>query len=244
MKKQISLAHDSQVRANDVATTHSATWDVTAGGLKTRLALNGYVTESTRLLAVRSRAIDDRRAATEQRRQCRITLRSLDKTIVKVGKLVNQPELVTQTLAVAGTMGDPELQAHMQALLDRVLPFKAAFEAEGLPPDTLTNVADGIKALEAARARVAATIQDAASAEKGLLANQKLARATIQALEATAPRATQDQRDVLTKLKVARRVGPRKTQPDDATSSTSSPSTTPAPTAPASAEPASVSKAS
>ena len=52
MKKTVRLTHESQVRANDVCTQHSDSFDVTPGAKKTRLALNDYVTESTRLLAI------------------------------------------------------------------------------------------------------------------------------------------------------------------------------------------------
>ena|SRR5438874_6925567 len=232
MKKQVRLTHNAQVRANDVATENASTWDGSAGGNKNRLALNGYVTESTRLLAVRQRALDDRKTATAQCRFWRTALGSLNRTIVRVGKLVNRPEKVTDTLAIAGSMSDADLQAHMQSLHDRVLPFIDAFLAEGLPPGTLTDLADGIKGLEAARAAVAATIQDVASADEALRENQKLARTTIHALESMAPRSTPAEREVITKLKTARRVGPRTTQPDDA-----APSTPPAPPAPASSTP-------
>jgi hypothetical protein len=223
MRKTTRLTHDSQVRSNDVATEHAATWDLSDGANRARLALNGYVTESTRLLAVRTRAIDDRRAATEQCRQCRISLRASGRTVVKFGKLVNRPDMVTDTLKLAGTMSDAALQAHMQALHDRVLPFIDAFVAQGMPPDTFTILADRIKALEAARAAVAATIQDAASAEQALRENQDRARATILALEAAVPGVTPQDREVLKKLRVARRVGPRKAQPDTAAADGSAP---------------------
>jgi len=244
MKKQVRLTHNSQVKANDVVTENADTWDGSAGGKKNRLALNGYVTESTRLLAARQRAIDDRTAATERCRFWRTALRSLNRTIVKVGKLVNQPEKMTDTLAVAGPMSDADLQAHMQSLHDRVLPFIDTFLAEGLPPGTLTDLVDGIKGLEAARAAVAATIQDAASAEQALRENQKLARNTIHALESMAPRTTTAERELITKLKTARRVGPHKTQPDDPASSTPSSSTPPASLSEPSTVPPSTAKAS
>ena len=235
MKKTVRLTHDSQVRSNDVATANSSTWDGSGGANGARLALNDYVTESTRLLAVRQRAMDDRRAATQKCRACRISLRTLDSAVVRFGKLVNQPDMVTETLTLAGAMSDADLQAHMQALYDRVLPFNDAFVAKGMPPGTLTNLAAGIKALEVARAAVAATIQDAASADQALRENQQRARATILALESSVPGVTQADREVLKKLRIARRVGPRTTQPDSTASSTI-PDTPAAPATPAAPE--------
>jgi len=212
MKKRTGIRHDSQVRSNDVCTKHSDTWDVTDGGKRVRLALNGYVTESTRLLAVRQRAVVDRRAATEQCRLCRRALRALGAMIVRVGKLVHLPDTAMDTLTVARSMSDAALQARMQGLHDRVLPYRDAFEAEGLPPDALTRLTAAIHALADARAAYASTIQEAAAAEEALHENQKRARLTILALESVAPTATSADREVVTKLQVARRVGPRTIQ--------------------------------
>jgi hypothetical protein len=236
MNTIVRLRHAAHVRANNVCTQHSDSFDVTPGAKKTRLALNDYVTESTRLLADQGRALEERKAATQQCRVCRRALRAISKTIIRVGKLVNVPDTVMETLSVPGSMSDGELLAHMQGLHDRVLPYKDAFEAQGLPPDLLTNLTDGIRALETARAAHAATIQDAASADEALGENQDLAAVTILALESMAPRATLANREVVSKLRVARRVGPRKAQLDPAApggstapSSTVPPSTTPDP---------------
>ena len=64
MKRTVRLRHEAHVRSNDVCTQHSDSIDVTPGAKKTRLALNDYVTESTRLLAIlwqggHTRAVSD-----------------------------------------------------------------------------------------------------------------------------------------------------------------------------------------
>jgi hypothetical protein len=220
MKKTTSLRHDSQVRSNDVATRHSDTLDAKPSTKKARLALNGYVSESDRLLASQARALDERKAATQQCRICRLALRAAGKAVVKVGKLVHLPDTVMETLVVPGSMSDNRLLAHMQALYDFVLPYKDAFEGQGLPPDVLTNLSDGIKALQAARAARANTILDAAAADSALSQNQRLASATILALESVVATTMPEDRDLLTRLKVARRVGPRSAAPDPATPGT------------------------
>jgi hypothetical protein len=140
------------------------------------------------------------------------------------------------TLTIPGSMSDAALQAHMQGLHDRVLPYTDAFEAVGLPPDVLTDLTAGIQALAAARAAYAATIQDAAAAADALRETQGRAAVTILALESIAPRATPANREVVSKLN-ARRVGPRKAQPDAAASgapatSSTVPSTVPPSTTP------------
>ncbi|HEV3141178.1 MAG TPA: hypothetical protein VGY57_11705 [Vicinamibacterales bacterium] len=196
------------MRSNDVCTQHSDTFDVTPGAKKTRLALNGCVTESDRLLAVQARALEERKAATQQCRLCRSALRAAGRTVVKVGRLVNLPDTVMDTLRIPGSMSDAGLQAHMQGLYDRVLPYKDAFEAVGLPSDGLTSLTNGVRALAAARSAHAATIQDAASAADAIRETQARASTIILALESIARRATLADREVVTKLNVARRVGP------------------------------------
>jgi hypothetical protein len=228
VKKTTSLRHDSQVRSNDVATQHSDTLDAKPSTKKARLALNDYVNESNRLMASQARALDERKAATQQCRICRIALRAAGKAVVKVGKLVQLPDTVMETLTVPGSVSDNRLLAHMQALYDRVLPYKDAFEGQGLPPDVLANLTNGIQALQAARSAHAATIQDAASVDVALTDNQDKASATIHALESVVATTTPINQDLLTKLKVARRVGPRSTDPAAAAPG----GTTPAPSAP------------
>jgi len=212
MKRTTWLRHDSQVRSSDVCAQHSDTFDAHPGTKKARLALNGYVTESTRLMALLERTLQERKAATLQCRRCRRALRVAGKAIVKVGRIVFLPDTVMHTLRVAGSMSDGRLLSHMQALHDQVLPYKDTFEAEGLPPDVLPGLIDAIKALEAARADYAAAVQEAAAARESLRENQNIASATILALEAVVPETTQANREVVTRLQVARRVGPRKTQ--------------------------------
>jgi hypothetical protein len=135
MRKVVRLRHYSHVRSNDVCTRHSDAFDLTPGAKKTRLALNGYVTESDRLLAVQARALQERKAATEQCRLCRSALRATGRKVVKVGRLVILPDTVMDTLRIPGSMSDTNLQAHMRGLHDRVLPYKDAFEAVGLAPE-------------------------------------------------------------------------------------------------------------
>jgi hypothetical protein len=218
MKRTTWLRHDSQVRSNDVCTQHSETFDAHPGTKNARLLLNGYVNASARLLALQDRANLARKAATQQCRFCRWALRLSGKAIVKVGRLVTLPDTVMSAMTVAGSMSDGKLMAHMQALHDQVLPHADAFMAAGLPPDVLPNLIGGIRALEAARAAYAATVQDAAAARDSLRQNQNMATATILALEAVVPPTTQANREVVNKLTVARRVGPRKTRDQDVSS--------------------------
>jgi hypothetical protein len=102
MDRFVKLRHESHVRSNDVCTENSDAFDVNPGAKKTRLALNDYVTESARLIALRDRAISDRKAATQQCRLCRRALRSTGGTIIKIGRLVSLPDTVMETLTIPG----------------------------------------------------------------------------------------------------------------------------------------------
>src|SRR5712691_3155186 len=98
MRKEIRLRHDAHVRANGVCTEHRALFDATPGGQKTRAALGAHVPDVDRLLALQERSIEDRRAAVEQCRLSRRTLRDAANAVVKVGKLVNLDDAIMATM--------------------------------------------------------------------------------------------------------------------------------------------------
>src|SRR5262245_45421448 len=75
MKKRIRRRHEAYARAHGVCTEHSALFDATPGGQKTRAALGTHVAEVARLLTLQEQSIQDRRKATEQCRLSRQTLR-------------------------------------------------------------------------------------------------------------------------------------------------------------------------
>src|SRR5712691_8203921 len=159
MRKRIRRRHDAHVRAYSVCTEHSALFDATAGGQKTRAALGAHVADVDRLLALQERSIEDRRAATEQCRLLRQTLRNAASAVVKVGKLVHLDDTVMATMQFPGSPSDDELLAYSRGLLDRVSAHAEAFVADGLPPDLLKHLADAIQAFAAARDAQAASRQ-------------------------------------------------------------------------------------
>jgi hypothetical protein len=235
MREFVKLRHASLVRSDDVCTEHSDVFDVNPGTKNTRLALHGYVAESTRLLALQKQAFAERKAATQQCQICRGVLRASCIAVVRVGKLVTLPDTVMATLVIPSPMRDRDLLDYAQALHDRVLPYLQAFEDKALPPDGLQKLTDGIQALTVARAAYAATIQDSATADQAVQENHDKAALTISALESLIPA---PRRDVLTKLRIARRVGPRRVQPPATAAAgngtTGAPSTVPPSTPPAS----------
>ena len=151
MRKYVRRKHDANLRTDRVCTEHSAVFDATPGGQKTRTALHTYVQDIGGLLGTQESSIEDRRAATNQCRQCRRSLRNAGKAVVRVGKLVNLDEDVMKTMQLPGPGSDSDLVAYMRGLLDRVSAHADAFVAEGLPPNLLKNLSDRIDAFETAR---------------------------------------------------------------------------------------------
>ena len=235
MREFVKLRHASLVRADDVCTEHSDVFDVNEGTKNARLELHGHVTESTRLLALRKQALDARKAATQQCRICRRALNASGTAVVRIGRLVKLPDTVMETLVAPRPMADEDLLAYAQALHDGVLPYQDAFAAKGLPPDGLQKLVDGVQALNAARAAYAKTVQVSAATDQAVQENHNAAAGTISALESLIP---PSRGDVLTKLRVARRVGPRQVALPEAAAAangtTGAPSRVPPSTPPAS----------
>ena len=238
MQKKQRRRHDAQVRVNGVCAQHSELFDATPGGQSTRTSLGTCVADVSRLLAVQKQSTEDRRAATEQCRVARGALRAGAKAVVRIGDLVRLDQTTMETLQIPRPMSDDELIAYSQGLLNRVSPYADAFVAKGLPPDLLKQLGVSIQALVTARDARATAVQQYAAATASIRETQDLGDKTVAALEAVAINMPAANPEVVTKLKMAKRVGPRVDHHADA-----SPAPTPAPnpapvTAPAPSSPA------
>ena len=233
MRKDIRRRHDAHLRVNGVCTEHSALFDATPGGQKARTALGTCVDDVDRLLALQKQSLQGRRESTEQCRAARRALRDAAKAVVRVGKLVDPDETTIGTLQIPGAMSDDELLAYSRGLLNRVSSHADAFVAEGLPPDLLKNLDAGIQGLAAAREAYASSRQQFAAAAVTIGETQDRADKTVAAIEAIAVNLPAANPEVITKLRIAKRVGPRAS-----TRSNAAPSPEPAPApAPPSATP-------
>jgi len=208
MRKDVQRRHDAHLRASGVCTEHSALFDAT-GGEKTREALGAHVADVDRLLALQERSIEDRRAATAQCRISRRGLRAAATLIIKVGKLVHLDDTVMATMQLPAVGSDDELLAYARGLLDRVSPYADAFITGGLPPHSLKNLADAIQRLDAAREAQAASRQRFTAAAASIRATLNEADKTVGVLEALIVNTPAARSEVLTKLRMASRVGPR-----------------------------------
>ena len=222
MRKDIRRRHDAHLRAQSVCTEHSALFDVTTGGQTTRAAFGAQVADVDRLLALQQRSIEERRAATEQCRRSRRTLRNAGGAIVKVGRLVNLDAAIMATMHLPGPTSDDRLLAYARALLDRVSEHTDVFVAQGLPPDLLKTLGDTIEAFAAARDAQAASRQRFTAASESIRETLDDADKIVDVLEAIVVNTPAAHPEILTKLRIARRVGPR------VTAAAAKPSPTPA----------------
>ena len=213
MRKQVRRRHDAHVRANSVCTEHTAIVDAVAGGHQTREALSAHVADVDRLLALQERSIEDRRAATEQGRLSRRALREAATLVIRVGKLVHLDNVVMDTMQLPAPRSDDELLAYARGLLDRVSSHAEAFVAGGLPPEFLKTVADAIQRLEAAKEAQAASRQRYTAAAKTIRKTLDETDKTVGVLESLVINALAAPPEVLTKLRLAKRVGPRAAPP-------------------------------
>jgi len=208
MQKDIRRRHDAHVRASSVCNEHSGLFDAMPGGQKNRVALSTSVADVDRLLAVQQRSFEERRAAVAQCRATRRAIHDAVKGVVTIGRLVTVAGDPMGTMQVPGSVSDDELLAYTRGLLDRVSTHVDAFAAEGLPPHLLTNLANGIQELTAARDARGKARGRFAAAAAAIRHAQDRARKTIAALEVIAVNTPAASPEVVTKLRIAKRVGP------------------------------------
>jgi hypothetical protein len=209
MRKRISRRHEAQVRVQNVCAEHSAFFDATPAGAKTRAILGTHVEEVTRLLALQERSHEDRRAATAQVRAARRALRADIMAVVTIGRGVNLDAAMMGAMRFPGGATDDELLAYGRGLLDRVSPHADAFVAAGLPPDLLTHLAGEVAAFDAARDAQAAARQRFTAATESIRETLDEADQPVDVLETIARTTPGAPSEVLTKLRIARRIGPR-----------------------------------
>lgn len=209
MRKEVRHRYDAYFRVQHVCAAHSELLDGTPGGQNTRAALGTLLGEVDRLLAVQEHSTADGRAATKECRQCRRALRAAAKAVVSVGKVVNLTTPIMDTMQLPDATNDKELLAYSRQLLERVSAHADAFVAQGLPPDLLTRLRDRIAAFEAARETQASSRQRFTAAFESILDTLDQTDNAVDVLEAIVLNTPAAPAEVLNKLRIARRVGPR-----------------------------------
>ena len=214
MRKHVRRRHDAHVRAQNVCAEHREVFDGTPGGQTARATLGAHVAEVDRLLALQEGSIEDGRSATKQCRQSRRSLRAAAKAVVSVGKVVKLATPFMDTMQLPDATNDDELLAYSRQLIERVSAHADAFVAQGLPPDLLKRLADGIAEFEAARETQAGSRRRFTAAFESILETLDQTDNAVDVLEGIILNTPAAPPDVLTKLRIARRVGPRVSSPE------------------------------
>jgi hypothetical protein len=205
--------HEAHMRVLNVCAEHSALFDATPGGQKTRTALGKSVTDVDRFFALQAQALTDRSAAVAEIRLARARLRGDAKAVLSVGKAMAEDVADVRTMQLPRFASDDALLAYSRALLDRVTRHADAFVADGLPPDALTQFEGNIATFAAARDAQAAARQRFsaayASIREALTASDKSV-GVVMTIALKTPAANPE---VVAKLRMARRVGPRVSAP-------------------------------
>ena len=229
MRKDVRRRHDAHVRVNGVCKDHSDVFDATPGGQNTRAALGTCIADSERLFAVQTQATEERRAAAEQSRVARGKLFDATRAVVNIGKLVKVAGTTMTTMQMPDGPSDDELVAYARGLVNRVSAHADAFFAAGLPPALLNNLETSIQELATAREAVVAAGQRFAAASVSIRETQNQADTTVAALASIAVNTPAANPEIVAKLRIAKRVGPRADRKAD---DTPSPAPAPAPPSP------------
>jgi len=209
MRNDIRRRLDAHVRASGVCARHTAIFDATAGSARMRAALDGCAADVVHQLAVQEHCIEDRRAATAQLAQGRRALRDCAKAFVAVARVVEINGVTMSTMKLPGSISDSRLLACMRAIVDRIAPYEDAFVANGMAPGLLQRCEDELTRSVAAKHLLIKSRQQFTASTQTILGAQDRARRAIDVLEAIAVTTPAANRDVLTTLRTARRIGPR-----------------------------------
>jgi len=207
MRKDIRRRYDAHVRTNNVCAEHSTLF-ATPGGRKMRATLGACLAQVDRLQAVQAWSVEERRASTAQRRAARRALCDGLRAVVVVGRLVELDETTMTTMRIPRMPSDAELIAYARGLLARVLPYADAFVAEGLPSDLLKKIEVSTEALAAARSAQTRARQQFTAAAESIHEAQTRAAKNVDAFYAIAVNLPAAYPEFLTKLRIARRIGP------------------------------------
>jgi len=212
MRNDFRRRHLAHQRTKTVCAEHRELFDATDGGRDVRARHSTAVVAVDRLLTLQHGWIEDRRAATEQRRRARAAIREAMTAIAAVGRSMPLPSTLALTLQRPGPMSDGVLIACARDLLARIAPHAGAFAAAGLPSVMLTILEDAIPRAEAAIAAQASSRQRFTAASDSVrerLADADTAARVLAVIARHTPGAPPE---ALIKLRIAKRVGSRATR--------------------------------
>ena len=158
--------------------------------------------------AAQQRSLDDRRAAVDACHTGRHDIRESLKAVVKVSAFVKLDEGSAKVMRLPRFSSDELLLADARAILDKVTPYADAFLAEGLPANVLTDLPAQIAGFAAAKLAQPQARQQFTVASKAIATALDAGDEAIEVLETILVNSPNVDPGVLTKLRLAKRVGP------------------------------------
>jgi len=186
---------------------HRTFFDATGGGRDVRAALAASVAQVDRLLVLQRGWVEDIRAATEQRRRARRTIRDAMTAIAAIGRTMRLAD--SATMRRPEPMADGDLLACARTLVGRVSPQADAFEAAGLPAATLGRLESAIPHIEAAIQAQAGYRQRFSAASDTIREALNDADTVTTVLDVIARHTPDAPPEILVRLRIAKRVGHR-----------------------------------
>jgi hypothetical protein len=208
MRKEVLRKHRAHIRTRGVCAEHPAVFTANEGGKTTLGTLGTNVEAVDGQLADRKRYLGEARAASAQLRLYRRILYVAMRAIVKVARSVGLSDPTLLGIPYPSRTGDENLLASARGLVDRVTPHADAFVAAGLPSDLLANLAIQIQAFAAAKSALATARQQFTAVATVIREKQEASDKAVDVLEAIAETGPGSSAEILTKFRIARRIGP------------------------------------
>jgi hypothetical protein len=235
MRKRARLRHDAHTDVRAVVNEHHDFFAATDGGATQVGALDTSVPAVDGLFTELTQRRLERKLAVQSCREKRSLLRDALRLVVAVSRKLTLDVSIASVLVNPPEESDDQLLADARAIHDAASAHADAFVAAGLPPTLLATLAADVQALAAARDMKSLSTQRFTAATEAITAAQNATDKTIAVLDGIALVGRKDNPGILTKLRQARRVGPRKAAADQAATAAppAAPAAAPAPSAPA-----------
>ncbi|HYM26097.1 MAG TPA: hypothetical protein VEU08_22925 [Vicinamibacterales bacterium] len=178
-------------------------------GEKTIVKLDKSVTDVGTRLTDQQGFLADRLAATAACEAGRLGIRDNLQAVAKISAFVTLPEGSAKVNLLPTDVSDKQLTSQAEAVLERVKPNAAAFIAEGLPSNVLTDLEQQIADLKKAKQAQATARRQYAAATNAIKADLIPGDEAIQVIDTILKKTSPAlDGDALTELRNAKRVGP------------------------------------
>jgi hypothetical protein len=210
MNKEQRFRHVAYSRFNALCADHRDTLETTQGGKQAVADLRDSVTAVDQRSQERERRLEEERVAVKDCLTWRRILRGVLQAIVEISHSVVPVQGPAEVMHVPGKVNDELFLAEARAIQDKVKQYESDFLAQGLHPDVLKNLADGIDRLAAARLarEKARTLRVAAG--KSIREDLTTAKGAMRLLHTIVVTTPGVDSNVVNAFRAAKRVGPSK----------------------------------